>query len=506
MASIPLTQRALSAAMLLVVVGSLLPTACASTETQSQTRVEDPVKDKVREQLGSVPARVDTEAADALSTAFRGAADRALPAVVYIEVERENSGRQRQVPDFFRFFFEGPPGGGGPDMEMPPEEGSGSGFIFDEDGHIITNSHVVADAAHVEVRLVDGREFTAKVVGTDVNTDVALIKITPRAGEKLPVAELGSSESLRVGDWVLALGSPLGLDFTVTAGIVSAKGRKLSGRQAALESFIQTDAAINPGNSGGPLVNLSGRVVGINTAIFGGGARFIGYGFAIPVDLVRRIVRDLLEFGVVRRPQLGVQISDVTAVDAEAYGLERVRGADINLVTPDSPAARAGLKPGDVIVALDGAEVENATALTTNLAQRRPGDKVELTYIRDGRQAKVTVTLSEFERADTAQQPRPAGQPAEQTLGFSVEPLTPELAERFGYEGREGVVVSDVTQFGPAASAGLRPGQLILSINKRRVRTPQDVQRIAEEIDTDDVVSLRVQTEAGELVINYRAR
>jgi serine protease Do len=306
---------------------------------------------------------------------------------------------------------------------------------------------------------------------------------------------------------VLALGSPLGLDFTVTAGIVSAKGRQLTGRRLALESFIQTDAAINPGNSGGPLVDLNGSVIGINTAIFGA-QRFVGYGFAIPIDLANRVISDLLEYGEVRRPRLGVQISDVTAVDAEAYGLDEVSGADINVVEPGSPADEAGLQIGDVIVAVDGAAVENATDLTTTLARKQPGDDVQLTVFRKGDRKKITVELGRFETSEAeGQERRQASRDLTKLLGFRVETLTPQIAERLGVERREGVVIAEVAPFSSAANAGIRPGQVVLEINGREVRRVRDVSAIADDLESGDVVSIRLLIpDVGETIVNYRAR
>jgi len=350
-------QRAREAAG---VTALLLAFACRSGTAAQDTGQDRPdrgqrAREQIREQLGGVPARVDTAIASALSNAFRAAADRALPAVVQVTVERgtQVAGRTVPLPDMFRYFFGLPEGGPDQQIPLPPQQSTGSGFIFDQQGHIVTNNHVVADAERVRVRLVDGREYAAEVVGTDPSTDVALLKVRAGNEERLPVLAFADSDSLRVGDWVLALGNPLGLDFSVTAGIVSARGRQITGRTGALEAFIQTDAAVNPGNSGGPLVDLLGRVVGVNTAIVGG-PRFVGYGFAVPINLARRVVSDLLEYGYVRRPRVGVSVSDVTAVDAEAYGLDRIAGAQVKTVEAGSPADRAGIEVGDVVVALDG--------------------------------------------------------------------------------------------------------------------------------------------------------
>jgi len=465
----------------------------------------------------AAPPRSDESAASSaahdLSRAFRDAAGEAMPAVVSIVVDRGPRDAS-EIPDLFRFFFERPgeeprdpnapeaPGREEP-SDLPPDVGSASGFVLDSAGHVVTNDHVVEGAIGIRVLLRDGREFPAEVVGRDEATDVAVLRIR---AEDLPVAELGDSDDVQVGDWVLALGSPLGLDFTVTAGIVSAKGRRLTTREGSLEAFLQTDAAINPGNSGGPLVDLSGRVVGINTAISGGPV-FIGYGFAIPMELARRVIGDLIEHGAVRRPKLGVQISDVTAVDAEAYGLETVTGADVNVVEPGGPAARAGIRLGDVIVAVDDHPVEDATDLTAYLARYEPGDTVEVTVLRGERRRTIDVQLGVFEVTREPQtEPVARAGPAERALGFRMEELDAELAGRFGWPAEErGVIVTDVGRFAPAALAGLRPGQKVVSVDGEPVEGSADLERIASDVEPGEVVSLHVRApDEAETLINYR--
>jgi serine protease Do len=426
--------------------------------------------------------------------------------VVYVQVERSAEAARRGqrppgTPDPFEFFFgpQAPPG------QLPPQVGSGSGFIFDAEGHVVTNHHVVADASWVLVRLVDGREYRAEVVGSDEASDVAVLRIQPREGETLPAAELGSSDPLQVGDWVLALGSPFELEATVTAGILSAKRRQLTGRQTALEAFLQTDAAINPGNSGGPLVDLGGRVVGINTAIVGGPA-FVGYGFAIPIDLARKVVSDILQFGEVRRPQLGISVRTVNAVDAEAFGLAEIRGANVATVVPDSPAEKAGLQIGDVIVAVEGEAIDDAADLTTTLAERQPGDRVTLSVIRAGNRQEIEAELGRFATEEPELQRR-AAQASAEKLGFQVQGLTAALAERFGHERSDGVIISEVVPFSAAANAGVRPGQILLRVNGQEVGTPADIERIAQGLGAGEVVSLRlIAPELGETFVNYRLR
>ena len=490
-------------AILAVLVVVACGPAATSESAEAAPQPQQSAQKSVEKQLGPKPKSVDTSIARALSDTFQAAAHEALPAVVYIEVQKPAEAHgQMQVPEPFRRFFGQPQG---PQGQAPPEVGSGSGFILDKEGHVVTNNHVIDNATSVLVRLVDGREFDAKVVGADPDTDVALLKIDPDGGEPLPVAKLGNSDNAQVGDWVLALGSPFGLEATVTAGIVSAKGRQLGRGGAALEAYIQTDAAINPGNSGGPLVNLEGQVIGINTAILGGPA-FVGYGFAIPINIADRVIHDLLEYGHVRRPQLGVSVSDVTAVDAEAYGLDEVRGANVRTVQEDTPAAKVGLQPGDVILAVDGKKIHDATDLTTTLAEMEPGQKVDLTIWRNKKSQDVKVTLGEFSTEDE-ETPEQSSAAAQETLGFSVEPLTGDLADQLGYDQPGGVVISQVAPFSQAARAGIRAGMKLLKINDQPVKSAADVRKVAEGISKGDVISLRLLLpEQGETIVNYRAQ
>jgi serine protease Do len=470
----------------------LVPHAAAG-QSSAQTRGQTPTA-----------GVADTATAVALSAAFRAAAERTLPAVVFIAVEQEPMMRGDQLdrlPPGLEFF-------GLPQPDPRPRRGSGSGFIIDDQGHILTNTHVVADASRLTVRMVDGREFAATVVGTDVSSDIALIRIAPRAGEMLPVATLGESDPLRVGDWVLALGSPLGLDFTVTAGIVSAKGRTMPGTDG-LQAFIQTDAAINPGNSGGPLIDLFGRVVGVNTAIFGSD-RFVGYGFAVPISIARRVMADLREFGYLRRPRLGVHVQAIAAVDAEVYGLDQVRGVLATAVEPGGPADAAGIRAGDVILSLDGQPLQDNIELITRLAELRPGQQVSLGLRRDGRMRDVTARLGEFET------PRPAPpaptrddtEQSEQRLGFSVQDLTPQIAQRLRYRGEGGVVVARIARFGAAHTAGIDQGTIILAVNGQRVSSAEQVRRIGGQIRPGSAVSIILYNRdlRTEQVVNYRTR
>src|SRR5687767_3182999 len=331
------------------------------------------------------------------SNAFVSISEHVTPAVVSIQVEtqsrRSTQRRRNNVPpgleDFFRQFDN-------PQQQQQPVESSGSGFIVSKDGYIMTNNHVVADADRVTVRMTDGRSFPAKVVGRDPTTDVAVIKID---GTNLPTATLGDDSSLRVGEWVLAIGNPLGLEFTVTAGIVSAKGRSVRGLlpgQYAIADFIQTDAAINPGNSGGPLVNIRGEVIGVNSAIASTTGYYSGYGFAIPVTLAKRVVDDLIRDGVVHRPVMGVEIRDAQTADAEVFRLDSPSGAVVSS-EPKGAARDAGLRLGDVIVAVDGRPVGDTGDLMETVMRKSPGDRVTVDYVRYGERRRATVRLTEMD-------------------------------------------------------------------------------------------------------------
>ena len=489
----------------ITVLGSaLLLSSCRDNAAQAQNNNQGTTA-QIRESMGHAPASIDTTTAVRLSAAFRGAAERALPAVVHIRVTtaaEQRQTRQRTLP--FPFFDDDDPQGQ-PRRGM----GTGSGFVFDPRGYILTNNHVVENADRVLVTFVDGREYTATVVGSDPQTDIGVIKIEPRNGERFTAASFGSSDDTYVGDWVIALGNPLNMNFTVTAGIVSAKGRNLGildrAGQTALESFIQTDAAINPGNSGGPLIDLRGDVVGINSAIESPTGFFAGAGFAIPIDLARKVASDIIEFGHVRRPRLGVEVGPVNAADAEAFKLPSVAGAVMRAVTPGQPAARAGIEMGDVVVALNGHPIRTQTQFMEELARLRPGERVNLDIIRYGQRLRKTVELGEFANEPQRTASRPARPRAEELLGFSAVSITPALAERYRLNVREGVVVSEVDPMSPAATA-VYPGLIVRKINGRDIRSSQDVERLAESLRPGQVVSVVGHRSGSDVIINYRVR
>jgi serine protease Do len=357
-----------------------------------------------------------------------------------------------------------------PRPQMPdqtPTQGVGSGFVASADGIILTNAHVVDDADEVTVRLTDKREFKAKVLGSDKMTDVAVLKIDAK---DLPVVKIGDPQATRVGEWVVAIGTPYGLDNTVTSGIVSAKSRSLPGDAAV--PFIQTDAAVNPGNSGGPLFNLRGEVIGINSQIFSRSGGFQGVAFAIPIDVAMNVKDQIQQHGKVEHGRLGVTIQEVNPALAENFGLKQAQGALVGAVQKDSAAAKAGIEPGDVILKMDGKEINRSSDLPPLVAAVKPGSKVTLALWHEGKAKDVTVTVGAFEDKTTLASAE--GNVPAAKLGVAVRPLSPE--ERRSSELPSGVVVEQVT--GAAARAGVHPGDVILSVNRTAVKSPEQLREL----------------------------
>jgi serine protease Do len=381
--------------------------------------------------------------------------------------------------DFWKRFF------GGPVPRGPQRQRSlGSGFIIDADGSILTNNHVVENAQKIVVKLSDEQEYEAKVVGRDAKTDIAVIKINTKNG--LTAAGLGDSDNLEVGEWVMAIGNPFGLDSTVTSGIVSAKGRHIG--QGPYDNFIQTDASINPGNSGGPLINLRGEVVGINTAIFSRSGGNIGIGFAIPINLVKELLPQLRGKGKVTRGYLGVLIQKVTPEIAESLGMDRGRGALVANVSKDGPAEKAGVKVGDVIIEFDGKEIKDSGDLPIIVARTPVDRKVRMKVLRDKKELQLTVSVGELKDEEVV-----ASAPEKGELGMTVQRLTPQIAESLGLEKTEGVVVSAVDPGSAADEAGIRRGDVILEVDRKTIRTIDEYKKAVAGIRKGKGVLLLVR-------------
>ena len=442
---------------------------------------------------------------DRTAKAFSSVVKKAGPAVVYIGVEKSATGFAgqggNQAPfglfddPFFQRFF-------GPQFQQPrvqprqfKQRAAGSGFIIADNGLILTNNHVVEDADTIKVKLADEREFTATIIGTDPQSDVALIKIDAK---NLPTLPLGDSDKLEVGEWVIAIGSPFELSQTVTVGVVSAKGRSKIGIND-YENFIQTDAAINPGNSGGPLLNIYGEVVGINTAIFSRSGGYMGIGFAIPVNMAKSIEKQLKKHGKVTRGWLGVVIQDINKDLASSFDLEKAEGILISEVGEDSPAEKAGLKQGDVILSLNGTRLNDVSDLRNRIAMIPPESSVTMKIIRNGRTKYVDVVIGEqpenFSRP--ARGPRGSGSGSMLgKMGLGLQDLTPALANQFGYQKGQGVIIAEVAPDSPADRVGLQPGQLIEEVNKIRIHNMAELKKALKQAKNYKQILLRVR--AGE--------
>jgi len=420
------------------------------------------------------------------------------PAVVNIEVieKAPEGGGQSNDPlnDFFRRFGIPAPGGGGQRHEEPVR-GAGSGFIVSPDGYILTNDHVVEGASQVTVRLVDQREFRARVVGTDERTDIAVLKI-PAAG--LPVVRFGDPAKLHPGQWVLAIGSPFGFENSATAGIVSAIGRSLPTENYV--PFIQTDVAVNPGNSGGPLFNLQGEVVGINSQIFSRTGGFMGVSFAIPIDVAESVERQIIAVGHVVRGKIGVTIQEVNADLADSFGLGSPHGALVSSVESKSPAAAAGIRPGDVVLAVDGHQVDHFGELSSRISAMRPGSEATLTLWRDRREATVRVRVEELKEPQTAgtgsaARPAPVARKPNQ-LGLTIRSLAPQEKAQARTSGN--LVVEGVT--GAAEVAGVEPGDIILGVDGRRISSVGELESAAKG-KRNKSIALLIQRESAQLFL-----
>ena len=421
-------------------------------------------------------------------------AERAAPACIRVTAERVET---RSVRGFFedspfdfwdRFFF-GEPRNRDREQEFRSSS-QGTGFFISQDGYIVTNNHIVENAIKVDIVSLSGEEYSAEVVGTDPRTDLALLKVD---ANNLPYLELGDSSALKVGEWVLAVGNPLGLSHTVTAGIVSAKGRQLAGGGGVpdYQDFIQTDASINRGNSGGPLINMKGDVVGINSMIISPSGGNIGIGLAIPTSLAKGVIKQLKEKGRVVRGYLGVTIYPVTDDYVKLLNLKSKEGAVVNTVEPGTPAEKAGLKPYDVIVALNGEPIKDNVDVRFKIADIEPGTKVELTIIRDGKEEKVKVKITELDtEPETSQDVSP-----EKDIGITVQEMTPRIARRYGFKTEEGLIITEVKQYSEAYRRGLEKYDIIIEVNRKPVSRANDLEKEIKKTDPGEPIMFRIVRE-----------
>jgi len=430
---------------------------------------------------------------------FASVADAIKPAVININTLSRTAGPQGRTPfeeyfgeEFFRRFF-------GEVPERIPQRSLGSGVIVDQTGIALTNAHVVDKATEIEVVTLDGGKHKAKVIGVDKKTDLAVLKLDDGKAT-FKYARLGDSDRIQVGDWVLAVGSPFGLQATVTAGIISAKARQLD--QGPFDDFLQTDAAINPGNSGGPLVNMQGEVIGINTAIVAGGS---GIGFAIPSNMARKIYTELRDKGRVTRGWLGVSIQPLTPELARSFGSKDVKGVLINEVMPDSPAAKAGLKPGDILLEFEGRPMEGPGDLQRAVGFFSPDRSAKVKIWRDQGEKTVEVKVGQApDERQAQQQPRPGGGRARSMLGLEVRPVTPEIARQLNLRTTDGVIVVRVEDGTPAAEAGVQRGDVVKQLNGQTIRTMADFERLTRDMKEGDPLTVLLQRGAMSLYVAFR--
>ena len=477
-------RKLLLAGMPFFVAGALVATGINGTSTL---------------RAGDAVAPAQSSAIESLSmpSSFAELADRLSPAVVNVKVTKVmQTGLQGpqmhgspfggdQFGDFFNRFFEQMP-------RTTPSQGAGSGVIISEDGYILSNNHVVEGAKEVSVTLANKKEYPAEVVGLDPKTDLAVLKI--EAPKDLPKASLGDSENLKVGDWVVAIGNPFGLNHTVTSGIVSAKGRVIGA--GPYDNFIQTDASINPGNSGGPLFNLKGEVVGINTAIIPQGQ---GIGFAIPVNTAKPLIPQLVEHGEVTRGYLGVNIQTITPDLATALEVEEQRGALVSDVMADSPAEKAGIERGDIIIDFNGDEIADSRDLPAKVAATPVGEEVELTILRDGKKTQLKVSVGELVADNSFHGKKDAVSKGK--WGLQLHDLDENVAKQLRVEAQEGVAIVGVEPGSAAAEAGLRKGDVIVEVNREAVASVSEVKTQLREADDKDKLLLLVQRDSGKFYV-----
>lgn len=437
----------------------------------------------------ATPAPAAPLVVDGIRTSYADIVDKTSPAVVRIEAEHKETPQNQ--PQMFPFgddmFRQMPMPRQMPNQRPQIERGLGSGVIVSADGTVLTNYHVVDGAEKITVLMSDNKSFDAKVVGSDQPSDLAVLKIE---AQQLPFLTLGNSDNVRVGDIVLAIGNPLGIGQTVTAGIISAKGRRTGLSDGNYEDFLQTDAPINRGNSGGALVNLAGELIGINSQILSpGGASGgnIGIGFSIPSNMAKSVMEQLLKDGKVRRGMLGINIQNVTDEIAKALDLKDRSGILVSNVRAGSAGEKAGIKRNDIITAINGEKLEDSNVLRNKVAQTLPGTEIKLTVLRDGKEVELTATLDEFnteEQAKTSNSKGGPGGPGSSDqggkLGLSLEPVTPAIAKQLGLDSNDGLVVADIDPNGPAAAAGIARGDVILEMNKRPITSVADVKAVLD--------------------------
>jgi serine protease Do len=431
---------------------------------------------------------------------FTQVAKKGTPAVVSVKIkaQAEKNDNSRRFSDddlneifrddFFKRFFGIPRNND--QQESTPVIGQASGFIVSPNGHILTNSHVVRDAGEITVRLNDGREFAGKLIGQDPNTDIAVLKID---ANDLPYLTLGNSDDLQAGQWAIAIGNPLQLQASLTVGVISATGRN-NLDLARIEDFIQTDAAINRGNSGGPLMDLDGEVIGMNTAIFTNMANggYMGIGFAIPSNLLKHVMNELIANGSITRGFLGVILQPMDANLAKAFNLDKAKGALIAEITEDAPAEKAGLKQGDIVLMYNQQPVSNVAALRNAVALMKPGSTITLTILRDGEMKEIPINIGAFP-SGTAMNKTVEETAKENKYGFTVQALTPEIAQTFGYRNEKGVIISAVKAGSPASWAGLKKGTLIIAVNQKKVSTVAEFDAGLEAIEKNKPLLLLIK-------------
>ncbi|MCB1215037.1 MAG: DegQ family serine endoprotease [Deltaproteobacteria bacterium] len=415
---------------------------------------------------------------------FSGLAKKVQNAVVNISTTKTQKLRRHPFFRFHEDFFSSPYGGGQDSIKRP--NSLGSGFIFDERGYIVTNHHVIEGADEIVVNLSDGRSLEARIVGTDPKSDLAVIQVQDK--DKLPTVSLGNSDDLEVGDWVVAIGNPFGLGQTMTAGILSAKGRVLGA--GPYDNFLQTDASINPGNSGGPLFNLDGEVIGVNTAIIAGGQ---GLGFAIPVNMAKKVVEQLIKNGRVQRGYLGIGAQEVTRQLAKNLGLNKVQGVLVGEVYRDSPAHQAGIQVGDVILSFNGKEIARQQDLPLLVSQSQVGSLANLEILRNGERKKVKLRLGSLERSTNQIANYEDEKGTKTRLGVSVRDLSNREAQSYGLEPGFGVVIVEVEDESPAEKVGLKPGDIILEVNDQAIEDPKDFAQMAKKFKKGEVIRLYVR-------------